>query len=97
MSSTLLFCDHTCHGLRTLCDCCHVGAIAVMLLEICFVRRAHCWYSPTRAVHCVLRGGCRVVERTIFRVLLEPVLWLVAATSDSSRSRSCFSDCQVCL
>jgi hypothetical protein len=31
MSSTLLFCDHSCHGLRNLYDCCHVGTIAVSL------------------------------------------------------------------
>lgn len=75
MSSTLLFCDHICHGLRTLYDGCHVPeshVIAAMFLEFRLYNDAckHRWYRPTRTV--LLRALLRrVVEHTFFRVLLE--------------------------
>ena len=101
MSSTLLFCDHTCYGQRTLYDCCHIGTIAAMLLENRFVRR-HLYAllvesykdCPSRALLGVSRGRAHIFPC----VLLETWfcgLWRTLATHFGRDP--VFPDCQVCL
>ena len=91
MSSTLLFCDHTCYGQRTLYDCCHIGTIAAMLLENRFVRR-HLYAllvesykdCPSRALLGVSRGRAHIFPCSTRNL----VSWLVSTTSDSFRPQS---------
>jgi hypothetical protein len=69
MSSTLLFCDHTCHGLRTLYDCCHVGTIAAMLLESRFVRRRlYALLIVLQGLSIACSAGCVAWQSTYFSV-----------------------------